>query len=427
MRRSRLSSTSDQMRPHAGGDGRRHAGLKIRLHAIESQMRRFVQLRKATDFDRLRSILPSVLGVGAFLKIDVLNPWWVDYAAARATEISFAKWFRIIAQRLVVANYWSRALCCRPSMWMPPASRGSQRQFLGTGFPRSAVALAVAQSGDTIKIAGGVYKPTNGTDRTATFAIATALELDGGYAGNTNSADPDARDAETYVTTLSGNIGTNGASSDNSFHVITASGSSTTVTLDSLSIVAGNTNGANSPDGAGVTANVATLVCHNCTFTANTATFGGGIYVNGVTVLSLTGCTFTSNGNANNLGNGGAVFVNTPFTQPAQISGCTFTANSASGGGAVCWGNGQSQTLRSISITSCTFIRNSATFGGGVEIIAGNNPSFTNCLFEGNVAKQNGGGIVVNTGRTQNAPNVVTAPSAAIRPNSSPPLATAVS
>ena len=52
--------------------------------------------------------------------------------------------------------------------------------------------LATAVSGQTIHVAAGVYSPTSGTDRTATFNLKDGVELDGGYAGY-GATDPDSR------------------------------------------------------------------------------------------------------------------------------------------------------------------------------------------------------------------------------------------
>lgn len=75
------------------------------------------------------------------------------------------------------------------------------------------------------------------------FQLKTGVEIDGGYAGDANPANPDAHDIAVYPTSLSGDIGTPGDSTDNSYHVLVASGTNTTAVFDSFTVTAGNANG----------------------------------------------------------------------------------------------------------------------------------------------------------------------------------------
>src|SRR5262245_62239232 len=69
-------------------------------------------------------------------------------------------------------------------------------------------ALAIAQSGDEIRVAGGVYKPDQDSsglhfgDREATFQIGEAITVNGGYAGSALRLAPNTRNIKTYATTL---------------------------------------------------------------------------------------------------------------------------------------------------------------------------------------------------------------------------------
>jgi len=89
-----------------------------------------------------------------------------------------------------------------------------------SAYPDLQQALAAAGSGDKIRVAGGTYRPTAGTDRVATFQLESGVSLRGGYAGR-GAANPNTRDVVTYPSILSGDIGVAGDASDNSYHVVT--------------------------------------------------------------------------------------------------------------------------------------------------------------------------------------------------------------
>ncbi len=74
-------------------------------------------------------------------------------------------------------------------------------------------ALDAAQSGDEIWVAQGIYRPDQGGsvekgDRTASFSLKNGVSLRAGYAGSAMS-NPNARNVQTYVTELSGDLAAN--------------------------------------------------------------------------------------------------------------------------------------------------------------------------------------------------------------------------
>jgi hypothetical protein len=114
------------------------------------------------------------------------------------------------------------------------------------------LASALASSScSEIWVAEGVYKPTAGTDRAATFAIRAGVAVYGGFGGSENSRNE--RDPAVHRSVLSGDIGgddvvdahgvTLGASDivgDNSYHVVAMDGSATTNTvLDGFTLTGG--------------------------------------------------------------------------------------------------------------------------------------------------------------------------------------------
>lgn len=102
-------------------------------------------------------------------------------------------------------------------------------------------------------------------------------------------------------------------------------------------------------------------------FTSNVAEFGGAIYVNKTSALTVSGSEFTGNKTSGSKANGGAIFV---LNGDAAISESVFSKNeSAKNGGAIAFSNdnqaeGQ-ETEQQLSITGTQFIENQATGKGG--------------------------------------------------------------
>ncbi len=243
-------------------------------------------------------------------------------------------------------------------------------------------AIAAAEASDQIWVAAGTYKPTTGSDRSISFQLKTGVAIYGGFAGTESSLSQ--RDWESNLTTLSGDIGTQGDNADNSYHVVIGSGVDETAVLDGFTISAGNANGAGDNDedvGGGMYNDGNSAILANLTFSANTANdLGGGMY-NYRSRLSLTNVTFS----ANTATKGGGMYNN---TASPSLSSVTFSGNEATadGGGMV---NSYSS---SPSLSNVTFSGNEATNGGGIYNTAGY-PSLTNVTFSGNTAANNGGGI----------------------------------
>lgn len=234
-------------------------------------------------------------------------------------------------------------------------------------------ALMAATSGATIKIGQGTYFPTTGMDRTATFQLQNREEIDGGFAGY-GAADPDARDVMLYPTILSGDIGTRGDTSDNSYHVVTISDLSSTEILDGLTITDGNAdndthifnrNSANY--GAGIY-DSGNLTISNCAISNNTAYSSGGGIAMEAGDLIITNSSFS--GNVAQNGQGGAIYNladSTPGATPTDpgsltITGATIENNSAREGGGI-------ENYGTLTISSSTISGNVALdyAGGGVD------------------------------------------------------------
>ncbi len=274
-------------------------------------------------------------------------------------------------------------------------------------------ALGIAQKYSQIKeirVAQGIYKPDQGVgitpgDREATFQLKNDLILKGGYAGY-GQPDPDAREINLYETILSGDLDSNDVDvnnpadlldeptrAENSYHVLTGSGTDSTAVLDGFTVVAGNANGyseAGYDNGGGMYNYFGSPTVMNCIFKCNSANDDGGGMLNWQgSSPTVTNCTFS--GNYTNRGGG---MSNEWFSNPT-LARCTFRANSVKhGGGGVCSSYDSSPTL-----SDCIFIGNSAGTAGAASNGSDCKPIFTRCVFIDNLADSLGGAMC-NNGRS---------------------------
>jgi len=232
-----------------------------------------------------------------------------------------------------------------------------------TGYRHVQDALAdpCLASGDEIWVAEGTYYPDANTanpggtkDRTATFQLINGVTIEGGYGGPMGG--PKMRIVDWYQSILSGDINVPDSNSDNSYHVVTGSGTEPNAVLDGFTITAGNANG------SGADAN------------------GGGMY-NDSGSPTVTNCYFWR---CSASSEGGAVWSG--WSAPFSISHSSGSENSANTGGALCNLAGTSR------VANCTFSGNNADDGGGLVTLGGT-VNVTNCTFSGNSAQSMGGGI----------------------------------
>ncbi|MEE2941505.1 MAG: hypothetical protein VX460_14050, partial [Planctomycetota bacterium] len=198
-------------------------------------------------------------------------------------------------------------------------------------------AIAAAISGDEIWVADGVYLPAApGGPRTASFRPKNGVTIRGGFfGGETSPADrPAFGDAAAVLSgDLDGDDGPNFTNqTDNSFHVITAAGTTAVGVVVGFTVRAGAaTGGGGSNDrGGGILALSGTApTILDCAFIGNRCTFGGGAgYVNGAP--SFLRCSFEDN-----LGGsfGGAFDI--AGAGPTSFDQCTFERNRAARAGAL--------------------------------------------------------------------------------------------
>lgn len=209
--------------------------------------------------------------------------------------------------------------------------------------------------------------PTTGTDRDETFVMKEGVNIYGGFTGM--ETDLTSRDYETNITVLSGDIGTEGDSTDNSYHVLFGA---TNAILDGFVIEDGYADGDfyHSRGGGLLCYNSASPTINNCTFQYNSAIEGGAV----------------------------AGYSNAAPT----IFNCSFVENSAEIGGAILFRTGPDNEEGGARVIDSSLSDNTALDrGGAVYIDYGAWPTFDNCLLSGNVSSGNGGAVYVDNNSSQ--------------------------
>jgi len=285
------------------------------------------------------------------------------------------------------------------------AAPGGDGQTWGTAYKYLQDGLGASVSGVQIWVADGIYKPdisdankvmdrtgnpTGTGDRFATFELKNGVAIKGGYAGF-SEPDPNARDIEVYETVLNGDLlGNDGQgfanNYENSYHIITGSGTNDTAVLDGFIITAGNANGSNQHRrGGGMYNDNGSPTLTNCIFSGNLAILGGGMGNDNFSNPTLTNCTFS--GNLARLGDGQGGGMANRSSSPTLIN-CKFSDNSAGWDGGGMW----NYNFSNPTLTNCLFIGNSPDQnGGGVNNWLNCSPTLTNCTFSGNAAQDGGG------------------------------------
>jgi len=235
--------------------------------------------------------------------------------------------------------------------------------------------------GDELWIKAGTYKPTTETDRTVSFVLKDGVALYGGFAGTETSRDE--RDWEENITILSGDIGTVGDSSDNSYHVVTGV---TGATLDGFTITAGIANGSDPQNnGGGMYNDNANPTLTNVTFSGNSASSGGGgMYNLNNSSPTLTNVTFSGN-TASSYGGGMYNRQSSP-----TLTNIIFSDNSAYSGG------GMYNFDSNLKLENATIYHNTAQgLGGGINTMRGNF-TLSHVTFSDNICSIGIGGGMYN-------------------------------
>ncbi len=239
-------------------------------------------------------------------------------------------------------------------------------------------AITQADSSNMIWVAEGIYFPTNTNERSISFVLKNGVQMYGGFEGIENNLPE--RDFINHPTILSGDIGTTGDSTDNSYHVVYSIGTDSTARIDGFII----------RDGYAVTDT-----------SISNFNFGAGIELAINSSHPLTSPIIVNNQFINNHATqqGGAIHCmgNSTGMAAPHIQRCTFLNNSALWGGAI-YKEGNSITAHPFVIDSCIFQENKAPYGGAISFwnIEGMH-AVENCFFERDSGILMGGAILYQT------------------------------
>lgn len=256
-------------------------------------------------------------------------------------------------------------------------------------FTKLQDAITTAQDGDEIWVADGTYRPAlPSSSRTNTFQLKNGVEIYGGFQGT--EASRAQRQWETYHSILNGDLNYNDSGlanlDDNSYHVVTATGTNASAVLDGFFITGGNANGSDPSDrGGGITNVGGSPTLRNLVILGNHALHGAGMNNRENAAPMLSHITFKDN-SAASFGGG----MTNSYSLPVLIN-VDFIRNTAPGGG------GLNNDASSHTLINVRFYGNSANYGGGMNNF-NSNPNLTNVLFVGNVAAVGGGGFASENG-----------------------------
>ncbi|HEY3320592.1 MAG TPA: right-handed parallel beta-helix repeat-containing protein [Planctomycetota bacterium] len=250
---------------------------------------------------------------------------------------------------------------------------------------QDAIDSAEKLGGGDVWVAKGTYKPTTALDRNASIQLRKGVSVFGGFAGSETQREQ--RDWERNATVLSGDIGQEGVSTDNSYHVVKGADDAE---LDGFTISGGTamqqpwgTGGRpGGPPGGGPPGGG-----HPGGGPPGGGPGGRPIHISPEIILS---------GGA--AGSGGGMLN---FQCAPTVRNCIFRDNSAGKGGAMynMVGRGgpprpDARAAPAPSVIHSQFINNHAKGrGGGVANDLGTNPTFRDCTFSGNSCDAKGGAM----------------------------------
>ncbi len=304
------------------------------------------------------------------------------------------------------------------STWHVNASAsGSNNGFnWANAFTDLQDALTVAQDGDQIWVAAGVYKPTDVvSDRDASFSISGGISLYGGFPTTGNPGFSD-RDWEVHATVLSGDIDNNdpvdadGITPDgdsiagaNSYTIIQLEEILEDVIIDGFFITGGHSNttsfAANiqSTGGAIFALNNSGLVSISNVEIIGNMSYNGGAILFSNSNLDLENVQFLNNVSTNTGGSNGGSGIRMVEGSEVSILNSSFQNNRSSR-----WGGAILSLQSKLTIVGCNFLDNFGNQLGGAIYAQGDTLSIMGSTFADNrnnlTANGESGGAVYVTG-----------------------------
>jgi len=290
-------------------------------------------------------------------------------------------------------------------------------------------ALAATRSGE-IWVAAGTYHPGLPGDRTATYQLKNNVTIYGGFDGTETSLAQ--RDVAANATILSADIDDDDTygtgwnwwqfnwtgSSNNSYHIVTGTGTDPSAVLDGVTLLAGVGSDPALKGGGGLVVNGGSPTLRYVTFQYNAIGYGSaaylidcnstfencvikdgytcncggggwtsGILATGTSDVMFVDCDFINHYYVSSMSQGRGAALNIDFGASGTVIGCRFIANQTGNFFAIGGGTARGAGLNAhgdIVVESCEFLDNFAHAGAGLT--AWNNVTVTNSLFARNEA-----------------------------------------
>jgi len=246
-------------------------------------------------------------------------------------------------------------------------------------------AIAAAGAGEEIWVGAGLYTP--GTTRNASFELQHGVAVYGGFNGTEDYRHQ--RNPRANITVLSGEIGTLGIKTDNSYHVVTAVSTvantiDETTILDGFTITGGYADGYDpyQDQGGGFINREGYPTLVNLNFIGNYATNHGGAIVTlyNIEPLSVVNSTFSGNSTTSNAGgianlSGSVIVANSSFTGNLGGNGGgivgLFSSAHTEVYNSILWGNqGNEIALQNGATVSVTYSIIDGGYAEGSNILA---------------------------------------------------------
>lgn len=255
-------------------------------------------------------------------------------------------------------------------------------------FPDLQEALSIAQPGEEIWVAAGIYFP--GTTREASFVLPHGVAVYGGFRGS--EVFRNQRNLRANLTVLSGEIGNPNIKTDNTYHVVTTASTyqdpvDATTILDGFTITGGHANveAGDTEKGGGFLNSFGTPTLVNLNFVGNYALNHGGALAtkSNVAPLIVVNCTFSGNQATHNAGGIGnlsrLVVINSAFTGNSGSNGggiVNLSGSHAEIYNSILWGNPGGQiALQGDAVVTATYSLVEGGFAWGEHILT-NDPLF---------------------------------------------------
>jgi hypothetical protein len=258
----------------------------------------------------------------------------------------------------------------------------------GKQYLPSGTTTATADTIRRIWVAAGTYRPkhnisaSSADPRTRSFLLARKVKVYGGFPANASTSVHNSIESRgdigsilgSRLSVLSGDIGVQGDSTDNSFHVVTGANLSAadSVVLDGFTITKGRIVGNKNNVNEGVDVDGVSIV----------HAYGAGIHLAyaSVTLSKLVVTRNTGDNSAGGAVAGGGIYIT---YSDATLRDMIVSGNSLTGGG----GGGIVISSSSPTLTNMLVSGNKAAAGGGIYNMADAFPVMTNLTIAGNRAE----------------------------------------